>query len=167
MEIKDVGRCAFMSVTDSNLLTVDFADLAKRQQERRQQMDEANPRKAEPVRVEYNRLRQQQFNLQQTTKGAEVFCNNKADAVKGLEQRINTLLTEKKQAIAAGHLGQERKCEHQIQLLETELIDAKEEFSKAKHWSTQAARALKEFKFNQQGRIEELKAVLDAPLPTK
>lgn len=107
---------------------------------------------------EYNRLRQQLYDLQQQAKNAEVFCNNKADGVKGLEQRINDLLRKKKQAIAEGHLGDERNCEHQLQQLETELIDAKQEFTQAKHWSVQAARALKAF--DGQERIAALKKEL-------
>ena len=159
----DVTKMIFFAVTDPKLITVDFAAHEKRMAEHRKEREKANPPKPEPVRVEYNRLRQRFFDLQQQAKNAEVFCNNKADAVKGLEQRITELLKQKKQADADGHLGQERVCEHQIQLLETELVDAKDEFIKAKHWSTQAARALKAFTSDSSARIEELKQLLKFP----
>ena len=165
MEVNNIARCAFMAVTDPKLITIDLEQSDRRYKELVKEREKANPPNPEPVRVEYNRLRQQLYSLQQAAKGAEVFCNNKADAVRGLEERINVLLNKKKQATEAGHLGDERMYEHQLQLLETELIDAKEEFTKAKRWSVQAARVEKEFKFNQQARIEELKALLDAPRP--
>jgi hypothetical protein len=164
MEVKNVAHCVFMA-PDPKLLTIDFEDLAKRHKQRIEEREKANPPKPEPMRVEYNRLRKQLYELQQASKSAEVYCNNKADAVKGIEHRINDLLKAKKQAIADGHLGDERKYENQLQLRETELIDAQEEFAKAKRWSVQAARVKKEFEFNENGRIAELKALLDALVP--
>ena len=153
----DVTKMAFFAA-DPKLMTVDFDDLSKRHQKLVADRETLNPPKPEPVRVEYNRLRQSLYDLQQQAKNAEVFCNNKADGVKGLEQRINDILRKKKQAIAKDHLGDERNCEHQLQQLETELIDAKVEFTQAKHWSTQAGCALKAF--DGQERIAELKKEL-------
>ena len=159
-EVKDVTRCAFMA-PDPKLMTVDFEQLTAMHKATIAMRENINPPEPEAARPEYNRLREQLYNLQQQAKNNEVYCNNKADAVKGLETRINDLLKSKKQAVAEGHLGQERSYEHQLQQLETELVDAKEEFTKAKHWSGQAARVLKAF--DGHVRIAELKAALDAP----
>ena len=125
--------------------------------------DAANPPKPEPARAEYNRLRQQLFDAQRWAKDAEIYCNDQAGNVRLLEQRINDLLKKKKQAIAEGKLGDERICEHQLQLMETELIDAKQEFHRATRQSAQAARALKAFDDHE--RIAELKKQLDESLP--
>src|ERR1700752_5060890 len=95
----DVTKMAFFAVTDPKLITVDFADLDKKAADNRAEAAKLNPPQLEPARIEYNRLRQRLYDLQQAAKNAEVFCNNKADAVRGLEQRINVLLTKKKQAI--------------------------------------------------------------------
>ena len=162
MEVKNVATTVLFAVTDPKLITVDFNKIEAFQQQTREAREKANPPKPEPMRVEYNRLRQQLYGLQQQAKNAEVYRNNKADVVKGLEYRINDLLRHKKQAIVEGHLGQERVCEHQLQRLETELVDAKEEFNKAEHWNAQAARALKAF--DGHGRIAELKLLLDSPV---
>lgn len=162
MEIKNIARCAFMT-PDPKLMTVDLTQIERNQAERRREMEKANPPKPEPARVEYNRLRQQLYSLQQTAKSAETSCNNKADHVRGLEQRINDLLKRKQKAHTDGHLGDERICEHQIQLLENELLDAQEDFLKAKHWNSQAARALKAF--DGHARLAELKAEIDKTLP--
>jgi hypothetical protein len=128
----------------------------------RAERDAANPPQPEPARIEYNRLRQRLYDLQQRAKDAEVFCNNKADSVKGFEERINVVLLKKRQAIADGHLGQERACEHQLKQLETELVDAQKEFTQAKHWNAQAVRALKAF--DSHARIAELKKQIDGGL---
>ena len=110
------------------------------------------------LRKEYNQLRKQLFDLQQYAKGAETYANNKAGEVKHRESLINDLLKQKKEAIASGNLGQERFLEHQIVLIETELIDAKIEFNRAKHQSSNAARGLKAFDGHE--RIAELAKIL-------
>lgn len=156
----DVTKMAFFAA-DPKLMTVDFDELTTRHKATVAMREKLNPPEPEGARPEYNRLRQQLYDLQEQAKGAEVYCNNKADAVRGLETRINDLLKEKKQAVSENHLGQERKCEHQLTQLEKELVDAKEDFNKAKHWSGQAARALKAFVGH--ARIAELKAELDTP----
>lgn len=160
MQVKDVTTCVFMK-PPAELMTVDFEHLSAMHKATVAQRETLNPPEPEPTRAEYNRLRQQFYDLRQQAKNAEVHCNNKADEVKGLEERINDLLRKKKHAVAEGHLGQERLCEHQLQQLEKELVDVKDEFSKAKHWSTQAARALKAFEGHE--RIAVLKAELETP----
>ena len=156
----DVTKMSFFAA-DPKLMTVDLEQLGKMHKDTVAQRETLNPPQPEPARQEYNRLRQQLYNLQQQAKNAEVYCNNKADEVRGLEQRINDVLKRKKQAVAEGHLGQERLCEHQLQQLERELPDAKDEATKAKHWGAQAARALKAF--DGHARISELVKELETP----
>lgn len=158
MEVKNYAHCAFMA-PDPKLITIDLSEVTKRVNAHNRAMEKLNPPKPEPVRVEYNRLRQRFFDLQQQAKGTEINCNEKAGVVHLLEQRINDLLRQKKTAIDQGNLGQERACEHKIQLLETELVTAKEDFTIAKHRSSKAARALREFDGDE--RIAELKKQLD------
>lgn len=160
MEVKDVTTCVFMA-PPKELMTVNFDELSTMHKATIAMREKLNPPEPEAARPEYNRLRQQLYDLQQSALNAEVYCNNKADAVKGLETRINDLLKEKKQAVSDNHLGQERKCERQLTQLEKELVDAKEEFNKAKHLSGQGARALKAF--DGHARIAELKVELDTP----
>ncbi len=121
------------------------------------EMDRLNPRREIP-RKEYNQLRETLYNLQQNAKNTEIFYNTCADKVRAFEQRINDLLTRKKAAILANELGNERSLENQVQLIETELIDAKEEFAWSARRSTEAARALKAF--DQHERIAELQKEL-------
>lgn len=149
------------TITDDNI-----RELEAKAKKMREERDRLNPKFAgqgpDPTpRAEYNRLRQQLYNLQQAARSAETLCNNKADAVRGLEQRINDLFKLKKQAIADDHLGDERKWEHQIQILEIELTKAQEEFFKAKRYNTQAARDLRVFEFDNKQRIAELKAIVN------
>jgi hypothetical protein len=110
------------------------------------------------LRKEYNNLRKQLYDLQHATKNTEIFCNNVAGTVKQLEERITSLLRLKKKADEAGELGQARMLEHQIVSLETELVDAKIEFTQAKTRSGNAARALKGFTGHE--AIAELKKKL-------
>lgn len=160
MQVKDVTTCVFMK-PPAELMTVDFEHLTAMHKATVAQRETLNPPPSEPARAEYNRLRQQLYTLQQQAKNAEVFSDNKADAVRGLEQRINDVLKKKKQAVTDGHLGQERLCEHQLKQLERELPEAKDEATKAKHWSAQAARALKAFDGHE--RIAVLTAELETP----
>jgi len=114
-----------------------------------------------PLRPEYNRLRKELFDLQQHAKHTEIYSNEQAGRVEVIESRITDLLKQKKAAVGAGHLGQERFCEHNIQLLETELIDVRVEFNRARNQSTFAARGLKAF--DGYARIAELQKELDTP----
>jgi hypothetical protein len=164
MEIKDVTHCAFMS-PDPKLMTVDLAKVEAFGAQVRAVRDKANPAFAgkgiEPARAEYNQLRQKLFDLKQDAKCFEIRTNEAAGRIKLLEGRINEALKLKKAASEADNFRGERTYEHQVASLETELADAQEEFNKNKHWSGQAARALKAF--DAHARIEELKAVLDSP----
>ena len=145
---------------DPDLMVVDFEDLAKRQAERLAARDIAQPPKPQPARAEYNQLRKELFAAQEWAKNAEIYCNDRAGTVKLLEQRITDLLKQKKAAIDSPLA--ERNFENQIQLLETELLDAKTEFNRARHQSNYAARGLKAFGGHE--RIAELKLDLGIAL---
>lgn len=163
MEVNLVNTVAF-AVRDPKLITIDFEDLAQRHKERlkAQEKDAPPPSKAD-FRKEYNQLRQQLFDLQQNAKAFEIRTNDAAGKIRLLEERINNIFKLKKEAIQEGNLKGERTYERAIANLETELLDAQEEFNKNKRWSTQAARALRTFDGAE--RIAELKAILDTPLP--
>jgi len=141
-------------VTDADITSIEQGQAA-----RRKAMDIINS-KPEPARIEYNRLRKQLYDLQQEAKNTEIYANTAAGAVRLLETRINDLLKRKKSATEANLLGEERTCEHQIQQLETELLDVKTEFNRAVLQSARAGRALKAFDGHQ--RIRELKKELGA-----
>ena len=141
---------------DPTIMVVDFEDLAKRQAVRLAARDVAQPPKLQPARAEYNQLRKELFTAQEWAKNAEIYCNDRAGTVKLLERRITDLLKEKKAAVDSPLA--ERNFENQIQLLETELLDAKTEFNRARHQSNNAGRGLKAFGGHE--RIAELKAEL-------
>jgi hypothetical protein len=158
----DVTKMAFFAVTDPTVLTVDFNKVEEAAKKARATRDAAAPPPdKKDLHKEYNRLRQQLFDLKQNAKCFEVRANDAAGNIKLFEQRIDDLLKLKKAAIDAGNLRGERFYEHGIQQLEIELVDAKEDYAKNQRWSAQAARTLKAF--DGHGRIAELKALLDAP----
>jgi len=128
---------------------------------RAQQEKNAPPPDKKDLNKEYNRLRQQLFELTQNAKCFEQRRDDAAGKIRLLEQRIDEQIKLKKDAIANSNLRGERSYEHGIQLLENELADAKEEFENNKRWSVQSARTLKAF--DGHGRIAELKPLLDAP----
>jgi SMC interacting uncharacterized protein involved in chromosome segregation len=168
MEVNNIARCAFMAVTDPKLITIDLEDLARRSAERTKEMAKLNPPvQNEPAQQELNRLRGQLFSLQERVKNTEIYANNKAGEVELLEQRLTEALKKKNDARQAGNLLAERRGEHNIQLLEAELADAKKEHNFAKQRSAQATRALRTS--DGAARIAELKEQLEPtkPLPTK
>ncbi len=115
-------------------------------------------KKSPDLRKEYNRLRQELFGFQQWAKNTEIYLGTQAGLVNQLTERIESLLRLKKKAATEGNLGQERTLEHQIVSCEAELVDAKVEFTRATHQSTNAAQALKGFTGYEQ--IKELKKQL-------
>jgi hypothetical protein len=115
------------------------------------------------LRKEYDALRQKLFNLKQDAKCFETRTNEAANRIKLCEQNINNLLRLKKEANEAGNLRGARTYEQGVVREESALADATEEFTKNKHWSGQAARVLKAF--DGHARIEELRLLLDTPLP--
>jgi predicted RNase H-like nuclease (RuvC/YqgF family) len=158
----DVTKMAFFAVTDPTVLTVDFNKVEEAAKKARATRDAAAPPPdKKDLQKEYNRLRQQLFDLKQNAKGFEQRTNDAAGNVELFEQRIDDLLKLKKAATAADNLRGVRFYEHGIQQLENELADAKEDYEKNHRWSAQAARALKAF--DGHGRIAELKAILDSP----
>lgn len=168
MQINGLGLVALANAADPEkareLMEFDPEQFEQSMAKMRVKRDaEAPPKGKEDLRTEYNQLRQQLFNLQQNAKAYEIRTNEAAGKIRLIEQRINEALKQKKAAGDAGNLRGERTYEVAVQRLETELLDAQETFNKNKTWSGQAARALKDF--NQHGRIAELKALLDAPLP--
>jgi len=148
---------------DPNIFTINITEHEQRMKEMRAKRDAAAPAPGQAdLRKEYNQLRQRLFDLEQNAKTFEIRTNEAAGKVRLLEQRINDLLKLKKEAAEAGNLRGERTYERGIQSLETELLDAQEEFRKNKHWSNQAARALRDF--DGHDRIAELKAIFDSPV---
>lgn len=158
MEVNLIKTAAF-AVQDKSLITVNLADVEKSAKERREFFEKANPPKPEPAQVELNKLRSQLFSLQQAVKNTEIYANNKAGEVELLEQRLAEALKKKNEYGGAGNLLAERACEHSVQRLEGELVDAKKEYTIAKHRSAQATRALRTF--DGAARIIELKAQLE------
>lgn len=158
MEIKDVTRCAFMA-PDPELMTVNFEELGRTQNERLAGRDAANPAFAgvHPDKTpsqELQRLRHDLFKLEQHAKHSEVYTNEQAGQVKLLESNLTHALQQKKNAAEAGNLLAERNAEHTIKRLERELVDAEKEFQRARKVSAGAAIVLKEWPHHK--RIEEL-----------
>ncbi len=152
---------AFKAEREKNpeAFTITDADITRNEQaqaKRRAEMEKINPPKPVPARQEYNRLRQELFSLKQSAQGCETRVNNIAGEVHLLEERITGLIKKKK---ATENPLAERTCEHQIQLLETDLLDAQERLIKAKRDNTLTVKALKNF--DQHERIAELKKQLD------
>jgi|SRR5579859_1195280 len=156
----DVTKMAFFA-PDPKLMVVDFADLDKKAAKMRAERDAANPPKPEPIRVEYNRLRKELYDLQQHAKNCEVRVNNEAANVKHWERNIEDLLKRKKKAVADNMLGEERSCERQIEMAETELLDARERLAREQRINSAAVRELKAFPHV--ARLEALKVELDRP----
>ena len=138
-------------ITNPEALNKQLAASAKERAALNAKNDAARP--SEP-RKEYNQLRKELFTAQEWAKNAEIYCNDRAGTVKLLEQRITDLLIKKKGANPL----EERNYEHQIQLLETELFDAKTELNRAALQSSRAGRGLKAFSGH--ARIAELKLEL-------
>ena len=118
----------------------------------------ANPPKPLPAQVEYNRLLHRLYNLTEDAKNTDIYANNQAGNVKGIEERLDNQLKKKKTAAANGNLRGERYLEYGIGQLETELFEAKKELKRATNNSAFAARALKEF--DGHPRLKELKKEL-------
>jgi hypothetical protein len=156
----DVTKMAFFAVTDPKLITIDFEDLAKRHKERIAEREKTNPPKSEPAEVELRHLRGQLFRLQEWVKNAEIYANNKAGTVENLSERLAKALNKKKTYAEAGNLLAERAAEHGIQLLESELADAKREYHFAKQQSANATRALNGF-----DGCERIAVLTQKPLP--
>lgn len=129
-------------VTNPEKLNAQLAAGAKEQQA----LDEKNGAlRAEPVRVEFNRLRREKYNLEQAARSCEVFLNNIADNVREWQKRVDDLLARKKHATADNRLGEERSCEGQIAQLENDLLNEQEKLVRAQRNNTHAARALREW----------------------
>lgn len=122
----------------------------------RAERDAADPPKPEPIRVELNRLRGQLFDLKQHAKNTEIRVNNTSGNIKLFEQRITEMLKEKNNQDEAGNLRGVRSAEHGIQLLENELADARDRLAKELRDNSHAARALREWKTNNDARLKEL-----------
>ncbi|MGE5052910.1 MAG: hypothetical protein ACM3WP_01995 [Acidobacteriota bacterium] len=148
------------------VFTINESDLSRIEQnqaQRRAQQEKDNPPAKADLRKEYNQLRQKLFDLQQNAKCFEIRTNESAGKIRLIEERITDLIRLKKNAVAMGNLRGERTYEQSIERVEGELGNAQEEFTKNKHWSAQAARALKEF--DGHGRIEELAVLLGEVSP--
>jgi hypothetical protein len=159
----DVTKMSFFAVTDPKLITVDFAQLGKTQQERRARLEKLNTPKPEGTAKELQRLRGELFKLSEDVKNTEINCDNQAGNVKLFEQRITDAINQKKIFVASGNALAERFCEHQIKTLEVELADAQERLKRAEQYSAGSALALKAFDGHE--RIAELRLILDTPLP--
>jgi hypothetical protein len=153
----DVTKMSFFA-PDPKLMTVDFNQLEKTQQQRREEMATLNPPKPEGHAKELQRLRRELFNLSEGAKNNEIYRNNKAGEVRLFEQRLTDAIKQKKVAIANGNERGERNHEHAIKQRERDLADAEKEFQKAEQCSAQAARALKDWPHY--ARIEELEKLV-------
>lgn len=111
-------------------------------------------------RAEFNRLRKQLYDLQQNCKCYEIRVNEAAGQVKLLENNIEGLLRRKKAASAEGQLGEERVCEHQIELLETESLDARDNLTRQQRHNHGAVRELKVWKQANDERLAELQKIV-------
>ena len=140
---------------DEEKLSNQIAETSKAAQALHAKNDKAKAANSD-TRKEYNQLRKDLFTAQEWAKNAEIYCNDQANNVKHFEGHITELLTQKKAAV--NNPMQERFLEHQIDLLETSLHDSKIEFNRAKHQSTNAAAALRNFPHH--ARIVELKLEL-------
>jgi hypothetical protein len=139
------------------LMDLDITTFQQELAVRRVAAQKLNPIKPEPAQQELNRLRGQLFALQQNAKAYEVLVNNTSGNVREFERRITTLLKIKKEHDDANNLMGARSYEHQIQGLETELIDARENLVKEQRWNGMAARALRTWQTENTPRLLELR----------
>jgi hypothetical protein len=108
-------------------------------------------------RKEYNRLLNDHFNLKQWVRSCEIRVNESAGQIHNLEQRLTSLLIEKK-AIESPK-GQ-RTIENAIVRLEGEIAEEKSNYNSLR---TENNRAVKQLKSFDVARLEELKTELDTP----
>jgi hypothetical protein len=152
---------AFKANLEKNpdLFNVDLKHVEEAAKKFRKEQDvNLKPILGESEHREYKRLRHQHYVLTEDVKNAEINLNNVAGNVQGYEERINTVLTKKKEATAADRLGEERMLEHQLEQLEGELPALQEELKKAQLRNQLATRALREFTGAE--RLVELKKKL-------
>lgn len=114
-----------------------------------------NPPKPEPARIEYNRLRQQLWQLKQDATNAEVRVNHEAGNIREWEKQINTLLVLKKKAHDAVQLADERAAERQLVQVEADVADAKIRYEQRKKEFAQAVRTLKGFNHSRLKDLEK------------
>jgi hypothetical protein len=150
---------AFKANLEKNpdLMKFDSVTFEKQQAARRVAEAKLNPIKPEPAQQELNRLRSQLFGLQQNAKAYEIRVNNLSGSVHEFERRLTVHLKTKKEYELSGNLLAARSCEHQIQGLETELIDARENLVKEQRWNGMAARALRTWQTENTPRLLELR----------
>lgn len=139
------------TITDATV-----ADVEAHGKKVRAERDAANPPKPEPIRTELNRLRSRLFDLQQNVKNTEIRVNNTAGYVKEFEKRITDAIKEKQQYEESGNLLAARGGEHRVQLLENELADMRDRLAKEQRDTAFAARALREWKADNDARLKEL-----------
>lgn len=109
-------------------------------------------------RKEYNRLLNDHFNLKQWVRGCEVRVNESANQIRNHEQRLNSLLIEKK---ATESPKGQRTIEHAIVRIEGEIAEEKLKYNSLRTENNHAVKQLKAFDV---ARLEALKAQLDAPI---
>ena len=149
---------AFKANLEKNpdLMTVDVAKIDQSQKTRRDWEAKNNPPKPEPVKVEYNKLRKQLFDLQQCAKGSEVRVNDAVATVRHFEVIITNLLTQKKAATTDGRLGDERGCEHLLVAAESDLQNARENLAKWQKENSATARELRTWQADNGARLTAL-----------
>jgi hypothetical protein len=148
-----------MRNADPSVMTVNDETIAaneKKNAERRAEQEKNNPPKPGAARIEFNKLRGQLFTLQQDAKGFEIRVNNEAGTVKNLESRLTEALRVKKTHEASGNLLAERTLEHNAQLLENELADARDRLAKEQKNNILAVRALRAFNTEHGARLKDL-----------
>jgi len=136
--------------------------------EARQKLDAANDLRRETAqgintpRAEYNRLRQEKFNLEQDCRCFETRTNNAAADLKLCQQNIEALLKRKKKAIADGALGEERQIERGLLAHENEQLDFQDALLKQQRYNHSAVQALKNWKQANGARLAELSKEIGA-----
>jgi NAD-dependent SIR2 family protein deacetylase len=143
-----------------DLMAFDLEKFEQTLKEKRAAAVKLNPPKPEPALQEYNRLNSQLFALTQNAHGLEVRVNNDTGNVREFESRITKTLKTKKQHEEFGNLLGARSYEYQIQLLENELADAREQLVKDQHQNSGAARELRTWQTENGPRLKELQKEL-------
>ena len=151
---------------DPDIFTIDMVKHEENMAELRADRDKSTPPPSKvDLRKEFDSLRQCLFSLKQNAHCFETRTIEAASRIKLCEQNIDNLLRLKQEANEAGNLRGVRTYERGVEQAESALADATDEFTKNKRWSGQAARVLKAF--DGHARIEELRAILETPSPTK
>ena len=116
----------------------------------------------QPDWVEYDGLRAARFRLTEQVKQTASYISTMEDQARGTKERVSALLKRKKVARAAGQVHDERSCEKQVQVLETEVADFGKNAEHGRKNHKAAKAALASFDQVNGKRMAELEKELDA-----